>query len=317
MSVFSRDGSGAVVSAELPGLPVRRGKVRDVFDLSAVPGHAGTLLVVATDRLSAFDHVLPGGVPGKGRVLTGLSNWWFDRLDVPDHRTGLAVKDVPLDGLSDADRTELAARSVVVKKCDIYPVECVARGFLAGSGWKEYLATQAVCGVFLRPGKRQSERLERPIFTPATKAEGGHDENIGMGEAEEIVGRVVAGRLRALTLGLYARAADAAERAGLILADTKFEFGVVPGEKPHRDGTPRIRLCDEALTPDSSRYWPADGYAPGGPQPSFDKQFVRDWLLQSGWDRESPPPALPPEVVEKTAEKYRECHRRLTGRDAP
>ena len=214
------------------------------------------------------------------------------------------------------DRDELAARSVVVRACEIFPLECVARGYLAGSGWKEYQAAQAVCGVFLRPGKVESERLERPIFTPATKAAEGHDENVGMAEAEKIVGRAVAGRLRALTLGLYARAADAAERAGLLLADTKFEFGVVPGEKPHRDGSPRIRLCDEALTPDSSRYWPKDGYAPGGPQPSFDKQFVRDWLLASGWDRESPPPPLPPDVAERTAAKYRECHRRLTGRDA-
>ncbi|MFH5806108.1 phosphoribosylaminoimidazolesuccinocarboxamide synthase [Alienimonas sp. DA493] len=317
---FRRDAAGAVLRTELPELPVVRGKVRDVFDLAPLadrdPALAGCLLVSASDRLSAFDYVLPTGIPGKGRVLTSLSNWWFDFLDVPDHRTGQAVADLPLDELSDDDRRELAARAVVVRRCEMFPVECVARGYLSGSGWKEYQAAGAVCGVELPPGLTESARLPEPIFTPATKATEGHDENVSIERAAEAVGTETAERLRALTLALYERAAEHAAACGLILADTKFEFGALPGKTDER-GEPVLRLCDEALTPDSSRYWPADGYAPGGPQPSFDKQFVRDWLLASDWDRNSPPPPLPPEIAERTAEKYRTAHRLLTGSDAP
>ena len=313
---IERDPAGAVVAVELPGLPVYRGKVRDVFSLSPLPGCGGLLLVVATDRLSAFDHVLPTGIPGKGRVLTSLSNFWFDRLGVPDHRTGRAVADlplngVPLNGVSDADRAELAARSVVVRACEIVPIECVARGYLSGSGWNDYRATGAVCGVPLPAGLAESARLPGPIFTPATKATEGHDENVSLEAAAAAVGRETVERLRDLTLDLYQRAAAYAAGRGLILADTKFEFGALP-EDP---GT--LRLCDEALTPDSSRFWPADRYARGGPQPSFDKQYVRDWLLASGWDRQSPPPPLPADVARRTADRYAEAHRRLTGREPP
>ena len=315
-----RDAAGAVLAVDLPSLTATRGKVRDVFDLAplaaADPACDGLLLVCATDRLSAFDHVLPTGIPGKGRTLTSLSNWWFDSLDVPDHRTDRTIADLPLTGVSDEDRRELAARSVVVRRCAMYPVECVARGYLSGSGWKEYQAGGAVCGVALPSGLTESARLPEPVFTPATKATEGHDENVSLARAAEAVGERTADRLRDRTLDLYRRAAAHAAECGLILADTKFEFGSLPGDL-NADGEPILRLCDEALTPDSSRYWPADAYAPGGPQPSFDKQYVRDWLLESGWDRESPPPALPPDVAERTAEKYAAAHRLLTGRDTP
>ncbi|MEM9702450.1 MAG: phosphoribosylaminoimidazolesuccinocarboxamide synthase, partial [Planctomycetota bacterium] len=217
----------------------------------------------------------------------------------------------PLDWLGDADRGELAGRSVVVRRCEMLPVECVARGFLSGSGWTEYQRTGAVCGVPLPGGLRESARLPQPIFTPATKATEGHDENVSFDRATEAVGADFAERLRATTLDLYRRAAAHADACGLILADTKFEFGTIAADG---DGA-SIRLCDEALTPDSSRYWPKEGYEPGGPQPSFDKQYVRDWLLSSGWDRESPPPPLPAEVAAGAAEKYRTAHRLLTGRD--
>ncbi len=329
---LTRDAAGAVLRVELPGLPVTRGKVRDLFDLTPLARHdpawGGTLLVCATDRLSAFDHVLPTGIPGKGRVLTSLSNWWFDFLNVPDHRTDRSVADLPLSDweLTAEDRRELAARSVVVRRCEMLPVECVARGYLSGSGWNEYRADRSVCGVLLPPGLTESARLPTPIFTPAAKATEGHDQNIAFDQVVEAVGPEVAGQLRTLTLDLYERAAAHAEECGLILADTKFEFGLLPdgvnegessGDLASDQSGPALALCDEALTPDSSRYWPTDGYAPGGPQPSFDKQFVRDWLLDSGWDRESPPPALPAEIAARTAEKYRAAHRLLTGRDAP
>ncbi|QDT17578.1 phosphoribosylaminoimidazolesuccinocarboxamide synthase [Alienimonas californiensis] len=319
-SAFRRDAAGAVLQTEFPDLPVLRGKVRDVFDLTPLAGRipelAGCLLVCASDRLSAFDYVLPTGIPGKGRVLTSLSNWWFDFLNVPDHRTGRSVDDLPLDGLADDDRRELAARAVIARRCEMFPVECVARGYLSGSGWKEYQANRAVCGVPLPAGLTESARLPSPIFTPATKAAEGHDENVSIERAAEAVGVKTAERLRVLTLALYEKAAAHAAECGLILADTKFEFGALPGETD-ASGEPVLRLCDEALTPDSSRYWPAEGYASGGAQPSFDKQFVRDWLLASDWDRNSPPPPLPPEIAERTAEKYRAAHRLLTGADAP
>ena len=314
---FTRDAAGAVLRADLPGLNASRGKVRDVFPLSTLPGCAGLLLVVATDRLSAFDHVLPAGIPGKGRVLTSLSDWWFDFLDVPDHRTGRTARDLPLAGVTDADRDELAARSVVVTACEMLPVECVARGYLAGSGWNEYRAAGAVCGAALPAGLTESAKLPEPIFTPATKASEGHDENVSFETAAAAVGETRAEHLRTLTLDLYRRAAAHAESCGLILADTKFEFGLDPDELGESDEIGDTWLCDEALTPDSSRFWPADRYEPGRPQESFDKQFVRDWLLASGWDRQSPPPPLPAEVAARTARKYREAHRRLTGREAP
>ena len=321
-AALRRDAGGAVVAVHLPGLPVYRGKVRDVFSLSPLPGGGGLLLVVATDRLSAFDHVLPTGIPGKGRVLTSLSNFWFDLLGVPDHRTDRTVADLRLDqhargGLGEEELAELAARSVVVTACEMLPVECVARGYLSGSGWREYREDGAVCGVPLPPGLTESAKLPEPIFTPATKATEGHDENVSFGATAAAIGRERAEHLRTLTLGLYRRAAAHAADCGLILADTKFEFGLDPDELGASDEIGDIWLCDEALTPDSSRYWPADGYAPGGPQPSFDKQFVRDWLSASGWDRNSPPPPLPADVAERTAEKYRAAHRLLTGRDCP
>ena len=301
------------------GVPLVRGKVRDVLGPPggrAAQNFADTLLFVATDRLSAFDHVLPGGIPDKGRVLTALSRFWFDRLGVPDHRADATVGewlaaagvDVPPDL-----RADFEFRSMVVRAHRMVPVECVARGYLSGSGWAEYRERGTVCGVALPAGLRESERLPEPVFTPATKAVAGHDENVSFDAVVAAVGGPLGERLRAATLDLYRRAAAYAGSRGLILADTKFEFGLPPdaGDDPDRH---EPVLCDEVLTPDSSRYWPADGYRPGGPQPSFDKQFVRDWLLASGWDRGGPPPALPAEVVAKTRDRYLEAQRRITGR---
>lgn len=291
--------SPALLRCDLPGIPVRRGKVRDVFDFG------DRLLVVATDRISAFDWVFPTGIPDKGRILSGISAMWFARLGVPHHLLSTNPADLPLP--AEADLPSLAGRSMVVRKARVVPIECVARGYLAGSGWKEYQERGTVCGQPLSPGLRNCERLPQPIFTPATKAESGHDENIPFERMCEIVGRPLSERLRDLTLTLYARGAEYAELKGLILADTKFEFGETP------DGD--LLLIDEALTPDSSRYWPADSYRPGSNPPSFDKQFVRDWVERSGWDKNSPPPELPDEVVERTREKYVEAYRRLVGRD--
>ncbi|MEO1498223.1 MAG: phosphoribosylaminoimidazolesuccinocarboxamide synthase [Planctomycetota bacterium] len=289
----------------LPGLEPIRGKVRDVYDLG------DELLLVATDRVSAFDWVLPTGIPDKGRVLTQLSVFWFERLadvaGVEHHLITADVDRMPLPG--DADRDALAGRTMLCRKGRVTPFECVARGYLAGSGWNEYRAAQAVCGVELPVGLQQSDRLPQPIFTPATKAEqGDHDENVTFERMAAAVGSPLAETLREQTLRLYALGADHARSCGLILADTKFEFAHVEEE-----GRQKILLVDEALTPDSSRYWPADGYAAGRSQPSFDKQFVRDWLLASDWDRESPPPPLPDDVVQQTRAKYVEAYERLTG----
>jgi len=255
------------------------------------------LLMVASDRISAYDVVLPTLIPDKGKVLTGLSAFWFERTDhlVPNHLLSTEVPD------------ELSGRAMFVRKLDIFPVECVVRGFLSGSGWREYRETGAVCGIDLPPGLRESDALPEPIFTPATKAEAGaHDENVDFDRAVQIVGdRGTMEELRRISVALYRFAAEHAEQAGILLADTKFEFGL--------DAAGQIIVADEVLTPDSSRFWPRDRYEPGGPQPSFDKQYVRDWLDQSGWDHRPPAPELPPDVVEVTREKYIEAYERIVG----
>lgn len=276
-----------------------RGKVRDVYEVGD-----DRLLIVATDRLSAFDVVMAEGIPDKGRVLTELSCFWFQffRDVVPSHFVSADVGDYPPELRPHLG--QLDGRSMLVEKAQPFPIECVARGYLAGSGWKDYRATGAICGVKLPAGLTESAKLDEPIFTPATKAQSGHDENITWQQAVAVVGQAAAEKLRDQTLDLYVRAREYAESRGIIIADTKFEWGV-RGE--------RIILIDEALTPDSSRFWPKDGYTPGKPQPSFDKQFVRDYLESTGWNKQPPPPPLPPEVVEKTSEKYREAYRLLTG----
>jgi phosphoribosylaminoimidazole-succinocarboxamide synthase len=292
------DLPSTLLEAHLP-LPLwRRGKVRDVFDLG------DRLLIVATDRISAFDSVLPTGIPGKGVVLTRLSRFWFERLaDVaPSHVVTADVAQYGPELL--LHRDQLEGRSMIVVKTDPLPVECVVRGFIAGSGWKDYLATGKVCGIPLPGGLRESDRLDPPIFTPATKAETGHDENISFERMESIVGAPLAAELRDLSLRLYSRARAHGEERGILIADTKFEFGVRQG---------RLVWIDEALTPDSSRFWPADSYRPGASQPSFDKQYVRDYLEASGWDKSPPAPPLPADVVARTREKYLEAYRRLTG----
>jgi phosphoribosylaminoimidazole-succinocarboxamide synthase len=281
--------------------PDRHGKVRDLFDLG------DRLLLVATDRISAFDYVLGSGIPDKCKILTQLSAFWFAHTTgiVPNHLLTTDMGELP-DALQ-PHRELLQGRSMLVRKTQPLTIECVARGFLSGSGWKEYQASGAVCGVPLPVGLRESDRLPRPIFTPATKASSGHDINISEAEAGALIGDDLVGRVRDLTLALYAAGAAHAESRGIILADTKFEFGLTdPGE---------LILIDEAMTPDSSRYWPMDAYRPGGPQPSFDKQFVRDYLEQIHWNKQPPVPSLPDDVVARTRDKYLEAHRRLTGRE--
>lgn len=290
--------SPVLLESQLPGVPLKRGKVRDVYDFG------DQLLFVATDRISAFDWILPTGIPDKGRILTQISQFWFDRLDVPNHLTGGSLADLPIP--AGTDLSSLAERSMVVKKTQVFPIECVVRGYLVGSGWKEYRASETVCGIKLRSGLQEAQQLDEPIFTPATKAESGHDENISFEQAARVVGADVAEKLRELSLSIYRQAAEYARERGIIIADTKFEFGELDG---------KILLIDEVLTPDSSRFWPASQYAPGSNPPSFDKQFVRDWLEASGWDKNSPPPELPEEVVLATRAKYLEAYRQLTGRD--
>jgi phosphoribosylaminoimidazole-succinocarboxamide synthase len=294
-----------VTQTRLEGLDLLgRGKVRDLY---RVPGDAERLVIVTTDRISAFDVVLPNGIPDKGRVLTALSSFWFRTLAdvVPNH---LITDDV--DAMPDAVRRHaevLRGRTMLVRRCEPYPVECVVRGYLAGSGLKDYRATGAVCGIPLPPGLRESDRLPHPIFTPSTKAEvGAHDENIAFADVERLVGEDDAAALRDTTLELFRRATAYAESRGVLVCDTKFEFGRADG---------RLTLIDEALTPDSSRYWDRGTYVPGKSQPSFDKQPVRDWLEASGWNKKPPAPALPDDVVRQTTERYREIHRRLTGED--
>ena len=281
--------------------PDRHGKVRDLFDLG------DRLLLVATDRISAFDYVLGSGIPDKGKVLTQLSAFWFEHTAgiVANHLLSTDMADLPAS--LQPHREMLQGRSMLVRKTTPLAIECVARGYLSGSGWKEYQATGAVCGVPLGPGLRESDRLPAPIFTPATKASTGHDINISEADAGALIGEELVAEVRTLTLALYTAGAAHAESRGIILADTKFEFGVA--------GDGALILIDEAMTPDSSRYWPIDQYAPGGPQPSFDKQFVRDYLEQIHWNKQPPVPSLPEDVVEKTREKYVEAFRRLTGRE--
>lgn len=291
-----------LVTTNLGALPLmRRGKVRDLYAVDS------GLLLIATDRISAFDHVLATGIPDKGKILTQISLFWFELLKdlVPNHLITANVNEYPAALRPYAD--QLRGRSMLVKQADMFPIECVARGYLSGSGWKEYQAGGAVCGIKLPEGLVEGSRLPEPIFTPATKSQdGAHDENISFAAAEGLIGADDAGELRRLTLAIYRRAAKHAESRGLILADTKFEFGRTA------DG---VILADEVLTPDSSRFWDAETWRPGGAQPSFDKQFVRDYLESIHWNKQAPAPGLPVEVVERTRGKYVEAFRRLTGRE--
>ncbi len=292
-----------ILETDLPGVPRHsRGKVRDVYEVD------GQLLIVATDRISAFDYILPTGIPDKGRVLTQLSIFWFDFLrDVtPTHFLTARVADYP-EPLRKY-RDQLEGRSMLVKKARMVEIECVARGYLSGSGWKEYRQQGTVCGIPLPAGLQESSRLPEPIFTPATKAQTGHDENISFERMASIVGADLAARLRDLTLEIYTRAARYAASKGIIIADTKFEFGFVGDE---------LVLGDEVLTPDSSRFWPADTYKPGGAQFSFDKQFVRDYLESIAWNKQPPAPPLPEDIAAKTSEKYRQAYAVLTGHQLP
>jgi phosphoribosylaminoimidazole-succinocarboxamide synthase len=287
--------------------PDRHGKVREIYDFG------DCLILVATDRISAFDYVLPSGIPDKGKVLTQLSAFWFERTSslIENHLISLDPATYPIEARASA--AMLRGRSMLVKKAEPLPIECVARGYLSGSAWKDYLNTSEVCGLRLPQGLRESEPLPEPIFTPATKAQTGHDLNISDDEAGRLIGRRLLERVREMTLRLYSEGAAYAETRGIIVADTKFEFGLVPGRTgPDED---RLILIDEVLTPDSSRFWPRDGYAPGRAQPSFDKQFVRDYLEQIHWNKQPPVPPLPEEVVGRTREKYLEAFRRITGRD--
>lgn len=289
------------MQTNLPGVKLHgRGKVRDIYDLDEF------YLIVATDRLSAFDVVLPTPITDKGKVLTQMSAFWFDHFKdfVPNHVVSTNVDEYPQAVRTFRDQIE--GRSMLVKKAKVFPVECVARGFLTGSGLKDYNKTGKVCGIALPAGLRDSDRLPEPIFTPATKAETGHDENISEEEAGKVIGQDNIHRLKELTLSIYSRAVDYAAKHGIIICDTKFEFGTIDG---------KIAIVDEMLTPDSSRFWPADQYSPGKPQPSFDKQFVRDYLERIGWNKQPPAPELPKDIVDATSAKYREALRILTGRD--
>ena len=281
-------------------LPSARGKVRDIYDLG------DKLLIVATDRLSAFDVILPTPIPDKGRVLTQLSLFWFDLLKdvIPNHVISATEFPAPFDKFKD----ELAGRSMLVRKTKPLPIECVVRGYVSGSGWKDYRTTGKICGIALPNGLLESDHLPEPIFTPATKAISGHDENIPFEQAEKMAGKDLAEKVRTVSIELYRRASAHAEPRGIIVADTKFEFGLLNGE---------LIWIDEALTPDSSRFWPAAHYSPGGPQASFDKQFVRDYLERMRWPKTPPGPELPPEVVDATREKYREAYRILTSHELP
>lgn len=285
-----------MLQSSLPGISVRHGKVRDVYDFG------DRLLFVASDRISAFDYILPNGIPRKGEVLTRLSRFWFSRLTVRNHLITNDVTSLPLP--VGVDVQSLAGRSMVVIKTAVVPVECVVRGYLAGSGWKEYRQSGTVCGIQLPVGLKESSRLPEPIFTPANKAESGHDENISFEQMCEIVGTELAGRLRDISLQAYSEGCAHAITKGIIVADTKFEFGLKDDD---------IILIDEVLTPDSSRFWPADQYEAGRGQASYDKQFVRDWLEKSGWDKNSPPPVLPDDIVQRTSSRYIEAYERLTG----
>src|SRR5436309_7703409 len=292
--------AGPLLALDLPGVKkVKSGKVREMFDLGEY------FLMVATDRISAFDCIMPNGIPRKGEVLTQLSHFWFDQMNaiVANHR--LARAEDPLPPLLEPYASNLARRTMIVKKAQPLAIECVVRGFLAGSGWKEYCQGHTVCGIHLPAGLVESSELPEPIFTPATKAETGHDINISFEQAAQIVGRDTAEQVRNLSLKIYTAARDYARQRGIIIADTKFEFGIFEG---------KLILIDEVLTPDSSRFWPADQYAPAKSQPSFDKQFVRDYLETLDWNKTPPGPVLPPDVVAKTTAKYLEAYERLTGK---
>ncbi len=294
------DESSTLLYANLGDLPLHaRGKVRDTYDLG------DRLFMVASDRISTYDSVHPTPIPDKGRVLTQLSLFWFDKLSgiVDNHLISADVADFPDE--AKAKSSDYAGRSMVVTKSKVIPLECVVRGYLSGSGWKSYQRDGTVCDITLPAGLVESDKLPEPLFTPSTKAETGHDENIGYGEAEELVGADVAAKLKDYSLALYQTAADYAAKKGIIIADTKFEFGY--------DNEGAIILVDEVLTPDSSRFWPAESYEPGRSQPSFDKQYVRDYATKSGWDKEPPAPKLPSDVVAGTTARYREAHEKITG----
>jgi phosphoribosylaminoimidazole-succinocarboxamide synthase len=317
-------GNQVILETDLAGVErYARGKVRDVYSVDGVPREQGRLLIVATDRISAFDYVLGTGIPDKGRVLTQLSIFWFNFLrDVTANHfltADVAEYPPPLPRF----REQLEGRSMLVKRAKMVEIECVARGYISGSGWKEYQQHGTVCGIRLPAGLRESDKLPEPIFTPATKAQSGHDQNVSFEHVVSLIGEDLANRLRRLTLEIYTRAARYAETKGIIIADTKFEFGFAsasqdasqdasPGANGHAD---ELVLGDEVLTPDSSRFWPADSYRAGGPQLSFDKQYVRDYLESIHWNKQPPAPELPPEVAAQTGEKYRQAYRILTGRD--
>ena len=290
--------SSVVLQTSIPGMTPKRGKVRDIYDFG------DSILLVSSDRISAFDWILPTGVPDKGKVLNQTAEFWFETLGVKNHVITTDVNKMPFPKGTDLAMFE--GRSVLCKKTKVVMIECVVRGYLAGSGWKEYQQSQTVCGIKLPAGLVESSQLDEPIFTPSTKEETGHDMNVSFEETAKRVGLDVAEKLRDMSLDVFCRGSEYAAKRGIIVADTKFEFGLTPeGE---------LILIDEVLTPDSSRFWPADLYEPGKGQPSFDKQFVRDWLLQSGWDRNSTPPALPDDIVMKTRAKYIEAFERLTDR---
>ncbi len=323
--------SAPLLESNVPGYPRRQGKVRDLYDLG------DRLVIVATDRISAFDWVLPTPIPDKGRVLTGLTLFWLEKLDVPNHLLSIDLRE--MGPAFAAQRESLAGRTMLVRKTKVVPIECVARGYLAGSGWKEYRGDQKVCGIPLPLGLRESEQLPEPIFTPATKEKSGHDINISFEEMAARVGSQLAATLRQKTLQLYAKAAEHARSNGIVFADTKLEWGIVSKpqgfeDSPHARrrvfepqgsepqgfedsplGVGELILIDEVFTPDSSRFWPLDQYRVGMSPPSFDKQFVRDWLESTNWDKNSPPPALPDDIVSKTRGKYVEAYERLTGRE--
>ncbi|MDR3232075.1 MAG: phosphoribosylaminoimidazolesuccinocarboxamide synthase [Planctomycetaceae bacterium] len=285
-----------ILETSIPNMSPKRGKVRDIYDFG------DSLLLVSTDRISAFDRVLPTGIADKGKVLNQLSAFWFKTLNVPNHFITADVNEMPLP--AGVDKAVFAGRSTLGKKCKIFPVECIVRGYLSGSGWKEYQNSGTVCGIKLPDGLRESDKLPEPIFTPSTKAETGHDENVSFEQAADIVGKDAAEALRKKSLDVFRQGADYALKRGIIIADTKFEFGCLENE---------ILLADEVLTPDSSRFWSAGTYEPGRSQPSLDKQFVRDYLTASGWNKNSPPPELPPDTAAKTRDKYLEALQILTG----
>ena len=287
-----------VTTTDLPLTIVSRGKVRDIYEIK------GTLLIVTTDRISAFDYVLPNPIPSKGICLTQLSKFWFDytKTIVPNHLISTNIDEFPETLRS--HRQHLKHRSMLVKKCSVIPIECIVRGYISGSAWKSYQRDHTVCGITLPPGLQESEQFEEPLFTPSTKATSGHDENISYTKMKELVGEDISEQLKRYSLAIYTSAAEYARKRGIIIADTKFEFGIVDDH---------VILIDEVLTPDSSRFWPAEHYAPGKAQPSFDKQYVRDYLTTTGWDKNSSPPQLPKDVINETASKYKEAYEKITG----